>query len=130
MSVVTNLLLACDCGDAELDGHVPRGLAAVKAWCEGDDRGLGWPRPVDEVSGGTKHLETGLYAWGANYLAFDEFMEAVRTAPWRRPARVQVIVKGQEDDVFTTYTLTEKRTWQRHGPPSELEKYEVEHLEG
>lgn len=148
MSVVTNLLLVCSSYDAltiedARDGTVVRryqpGLDRVRAWCEGETGTeehrdsidlIGWPSAaVDAVSGGTKHMECGLYAWGANYLAFDEFMEVVRTAPRRHPTRVQVVVKEQDDDVFTTYTLSEIRTWRRWGPPSTLERYRIIHLE-
>lgn len=136
MSLVTNLILTCSCCDEPEDrddtAGYPRGLAFVHAWCTHEDRhyGLKWPKHIDNVSGGCKHLECGAWAWGANYLHLDEFLEVIQRAPWERPDEVQVFVKEQEADRFSVFSLDETReylgdgrgwipirTWDRWGPP-------------
>lgn len=130
MSVVTNLILAAGTFEHDYESGGERrltpGLAAVRAWCEGahlpadEPRSIdliGWPpSTVDAASGGTKHMECCVYAWGANYLVLGDFLEAVRTAPWRYPGRVQVFAKEQDDEIFSVYTLTAERTWLRWPP--------------
>lgn len=117
MSRVTNLLLTCFENTEYEDGELiafPPALAALKAWCENDELHypLGWPRKsVDAVSGGTKHLECDLWAWGANCLNLEDFLEVVRAAQWEYPEYVQVFVKGQDDDRFVVYNLTAESKW-------------------
>jgi hypothetical protein len=110
MSVVTNLLLKVSTVDTVEPEQVRafHGLAAVQAWCRGEDPEprLRWPsHEVTHVSGGTKNLEIGLWAWGANYLDLGGFLEAVRTALWQRPDEVQVLAQEQDQDRFQVWTL-------------------------
>lgn len=131
MSVVTNLLLAVavgdDCYERSNGAFVfPPGLAAVRAWCQGEtgdeihrqDRDLlRWPAAsVGQVAAGTKDMECGVYAWGANYLDLKTFLEVVRTAPWRHPDQVQVFVRDPTDDRFRFYNLTAARAWEPPAP--------------
>lgn len=126
MSVVTNVILAIASGDDEFEDQEPRvppGLQHVKDWCLGADpdsptilRLPRWPRPADEGSGGAKHLECGVYCWGANYLDIAGFLRAVATAPWEWPECVQVFIKGHEEERFRMLSLRpETRTWVTYG---------------
>ena len=56
--------------------------------------------------GGAKCLETPLYIAAFNYLPESEFMDFLRSLPWREPDEVQVITKRQHEDVFVVLTLS------------------------
>jgi hypothetical protein len=129
VSVVTSLLLSCSCND--YDGRDERpdlrcaAIRHVKAWCDGDHKGpdersidqIRFPdKDVDAVSAGTKHMQCHVYAWGANYLDLEGFLEAVRTAPWWRPGCVQVFARGEDDERFTVFNLGEDRQWEKPCP--------------
>jgi hypothetical protein len=117
-------------GEYEYEGErrLFRGLAAVRDWCEGriggethaQDRDLiRFPsKTVDSVSAGTRHMQTHVYAWGANFLDLEEFLEVVRTAPWRYPESVQVFAHNENDDAcrFVVYNLNADRSWSRCPP--------------
>jgi hypothetical protein len=136
VSVVTNLMLSVPVNSLEYKagalGTLLTGAGKhIRDWCEAvnvpeDERGtcrvIRFPeKTVDAVSAGTKHMEVDVYAWGANYLDLEGFLEAVRTAPWHRGwstlRRVQVFVMGQDDDFFSVYMLNEHQEWERWTPP-------------
>lgn len=107
MSRVTNVILAHgDLGNPEArteqinkffaneDGSPGGGFVHV------EDKGLpnGW-------YGGTKFLECELLLGAFNYLNLDKLIAHLRTIQWTFPDNVQLIVKGQDDDRFTTIDI-------------------------
>ena len=118
MSHVTNVILTFYCRDDNGDDFDPPGKAAVKAWCLDLELsgGMGWPKSIDVVSGGSKHIECGAYVWGVNYFKQAEFLEVVRKAPWYNPEYVQVFLQDQHQFVFTMMTLDKDRQWYIHDP--------------
>lgn len=55
--------------------------------------------------GGSRFLETPLWVAAFNYFCEDEFMEFIKTLPWREPEFVQLIMQDQEEDKFTVLEI-------------------------
>lgn len=76
-------------------------IAAINEWLEDNVDGE-LENVASLLSGG---LEAGCYAGALNYVDIDEFLAIVKAQPWRRPDTVQVLIKDQENPVFTVHTL-------------------------
>ncbi|MFA5135358.1 MAG: hypothetical protein WC505_06270 [Patescibacteria group bacterium] len=107
MSNVTNLLLAFCCSEDEDER-----IREVNAFFdpERDVRGLvavDDPKLPPHWYGGSKMLEVNLYLGAFNYFRETDFMEYLCTkVQWYSPEQVQVMIRREEDDVFTILTLT------------------------
>lgn len=66
----------------------------------------GWrhPRPL---------VELDMDCWGAyiNHLNVKNFFALLASLPWERPTWLQVLLKNEEDERFSAYTLNPDRTW-------------------
>jgi hypothetical protein len=102
MSYVTNVLLSFSVMEDsyETDGEdIYSIMTLVNTWLM--ERGYGaFGQHVDHVSGGHKHLETPLFAAGFNMFDLGDFLDMLRTLPWKEPSNVQVFVQEQDEDKF------------------------------
>ena len=55
--------------------------------------------------GGRKMLETPLFIAAFNYFSEDEFIKHLKTLNWKYPEDVQLIIKRQEEDIFSIVKL-------------------------
>jgi hypothetical protein len=106
MSYVDNVILSWSI----LENEDER-ISEINAWMRDN---AGGQQFVDvtahpEAYGGAKYLETTLLMGAFNYMPEEEFLQFLRTLPWRDPTDVQYIVKRQESDRFEIEVL---------GPPS------------
>jgi len=56
--------------------------------------------------GGRKMLETPLFIAAFNYFEEDEFINHLKILNWKYPEDVQLIIKRQDDDVFSVIGIT------------------------
>ncbi len=80
-------------------------LIAINDWLSSQ----GWVTLVDlgEAVGGMDRHRFGVEMWGAaiNRLDIPVFLEFVRQLPWVEPENVQILIKDQQDERFTLYTV-------------------------
>jgi len=57
--------------------------------------------------GGSKFPETPVYGLACNYIPPDLVREAIRAAPWKRPEDALVMLKGQNDNAWTVWHLSD-----------------------
>ena len=100
MSMVTNILLSFSLIEVDVtttgrdDYASCTPLNALQRFL--DDQPL---QQIDYMSG-KKCLEAELWVAAVNYLNTEEFIEGVRSAPWRVPDSVQLFIKEQDDEIF------------------------------
>lgn len=99
MSDVTNVLLAHDVVDAD-----PGRLDEINSWLT-TNLGQTLVEVADECVGGSKRLESILYAAAFDVASFnghfeEEFVSFLRDLPWKMRRSVQLFVQGQEDVRF------------------------------
>lgn len=110
MSRVTDIILACPAYEED-NGQLSLGLEYVKKHILELDGRLSWPKNIDTIAGGSKHMISNLYAWGANHLDLQGFLDIIANAPWQYIDEIQLFVKGEEDSRFKMYNLQENKTW-------------------
>lgn len=94
MSWVTNLIISFDSDDPNVD--------AIQQWFEENtDSPITPLHRCPEHYGGTKCLETSFLVGAYNYLRLDELLDFLYELEWESPESLQVLVKGEEDDIFT-----------------------------
>lgn len=103
MSVVTNIILNIGISEneeermKEVNNYFDNGVSFVSV----DDEKLprGW-------YGGSKMLECNIYIGAFNHLYFDDFMKHLQSVKWEYPKQLQIIVKGDDDNIFHIETLS------------------------
>lgn len=97
MSIVTNIMLAMDCGASEELIEIINDLIPQNGFVSVDDEKLpqGW-------YGGSKYLEVSLFIGAFNYLNLNKLVAAMRLIDYSEYdiSFVQLIVCGQHDDGF------------------------------
>ena len=58
---------------------------------------------VDQLAGGSKHLNCFLYAAGINYLPVTDFIEEFMEAPWQHPEMNRLLIRTEDADWPTCY---------------------------
>lgn len=61
---------------------------------------------VSKHSGGTKEMQVDVWLGAFNYMDETALVDVVRTAPWKYPECVQLMLKGEHDDRFKVYELS------------------------
>ena len=113
MSVVSNVILSFSISEAQVDRdkRLSHYILAdrIDQWLkENHYVGLGQNLEEWDKYGGQKHLETPIYVGAFNYLVPSAFANFVFSLPWEYPESVQLMIKGQEDEEFTVYSLCPK----------------------
>jgi hypothetical protein len=60
---------------------------------------------VDDRAGGDKIMQCDVYLAAVNHLDIENFVAAFKTAPWKDPDCVQLMLKDEEDLLFTVYAI-------------------------
>ncbi len=102
MSSVTNVIL---CWQGDGDGMIDR----VNEWMNQDEivsqgEGLITLDPCSSYIGGTKCFEGKIAIGAFNYLDKRLLIRHVARIDWKYPDTVQMMMKAQNEDVFTVYT--------------------------
>ena len=62
-------------------------------------------RQVNAHAGGKRSMNNNVYLAGINHLDADGLLKAFRDAPWNEPECVQLMLKKEEDNLYTMYSL-------------------------
>jgi hypothetical protein len=87
MSLVTNVILCCGLRDKHLVSSLPIDFS-----------------DIGKHFGGPKNCEAGVFGCAANYLQYEQLIDAVHALEWEQPLELQVIIKDQEDQRFSFLT--------------------------
>src|SRR5262245_44259689 len=105
MSVVTDIILVTIIDDgAERDGEHPN-VDRLNAWIhetQGPPEAL---RKVDDDAGGNKAMQCDVFMAAINYLDKPGLIRAFRGIPWEAAEAVQLMLKGEDDDLFTMFQI-------------------------
>jgi hypothetical protein len=94
MSVVTNIIVFASHADERLLSYVNRFF-----WnCRGLAR-------IHEHAGGPKYLEAEVWVGAFNYLPMPDFVAHLKSLAWDSPAEVQLLVRGQEAELWSFVDL-------------------------
>lgn len=96
MSKVTDIILITstdDCGNGvnEMQGYLKENHNNVSM------------RKVSALTGGNKHFQADVYMAAINHLDVDKFLSLYDTVVWENVRSVQLMLKEEEDDIFTIY---------------------------
>lgn len=108
MSYVDNVVLLMGCGEVhEKDDGTDElpALDRLNAWLQSTEGGK--LHLVDQHGTNSKAMECYVAVGAFNYLRREEFMQAFRGAGWEDPDEVQLMFKGQDDDVFSEHRVTD-----------------------
>ncbi len=99
MSRVTNMMILTFVRES--------GIEEVNKWLVENEH-----QPLVEISehaGGPRAMECRVWAAAQNYLDHEKFEEFVKTVRWQHLDHVQVLLKGQHDDLFSMVTPFEEK---------------------
>lgn len=105
MSVVTDIILVTAVDDRTTCREEPSATkfnsAIAARVCVGLEQAL---QQVDGHAGGNKAVQCDVFMAAINYLDRDALLTEFRKMKWESPECVQLMLKGEHDDVFTIYT--------------------------
>jgi hypothetical protein len=58
---------------------------------------------VNDYCGGDKYMQCDVFIAAINYLDIPAFLKAFHSITWECPESVQLMIKGEDDDLFTIY---------------------------
>lgn len=106
MSNITNLILSF-CGsenhnevDVFLNNYANKGREFKLVSIDNPALQNGW-------HGGTKHMESTIYIGAYNNFDHIDFLTYLKKFPWKYPEEVQLLIKCQYDDIFSSYLINE-----------------------
>ena len=106
MSVVSNVIRSFGICERELGGNNYERADRIDQWLKDSQyMGLGQDLGQWDGCGGQRKLETPIFVGAFNYLDHTAFIRFVFSLPWDAPENVQVLIQGQDDNVFTIYSL-------------------------
>lgn len=117
MSWVTNLIISFGFDDPN--------ERVIDKWFE-ENTGS-FTRPLHrfpEHYGGTKYLETSLLVGAYNYLPLDKLLDFLYELEWEEPESLQVLVKGEDDDIFTDHIDRSKVKLRPEPPIPPVERFQ------
>lgn len=103
MSVITKIILST-CFDSE---HC---VETLNKFLEAEYFPQDQLQEIGQHAGGGKEFDN-LYAAAINYFRVDEFLVEMRKQPWDYTADVQLLVKGEDDELFRSFTAEGKDTY-------------------
>jgi hypothetical protein len=77
-------------------------IEALNGWLEEQDLGALDELSTHVVSGG-KAMQSFVYGGAFNHMDLPAFREAVFSQPWVAPKRVQLLMKDEEEEVFSLF---------------------------
>jgi hypothetical protein len=91
MSNVTSIILITAPRD--------EGIKAIQDWLEAQGKPI--LKEISNHAGGNKGFGSQLWVAAINYLREDLFIRTVEAINWKEPEFMQLLIKGEMDDVFT-----------------------------
>jgi hypothetical protein len=109
MSWVTDVLLTVNLEERFDDDYNAlescEALDKINAWLETRELGK-----LDELSShvlsGGKAMQCHLYGGAFNFMKVDEFITLVLSQTWKQPESVMLLIKDEEQNVFTVHQIT------------------------
>jgi hypothetical protein len=99
MSVVTNVLICLNLLEEIDDQATTPPISEINDYLS--SRGYGGLARVDDLAGGNKAFQAGVWLGAFNHLNIKEFMDVVKSRDWLCRDDVQVLLKKEEDYTFT-----------------------------
>lgn len=100
MSYVTNVILLCGLSEESGGEDVYPAIDELNKWLTDSNYQHAGLFHLNGHEGGHKAWEAEVFGGAFNYLSIDEFMKKVSAVKWEQPDCVQVLFKGQEDEVW------------------------------
>jgi len=97
MSQVTDIILCCSLSEEHGDDSFPP-IDHVNQWLVAE--GKGQLNHLNRAMGGGKAMQADVFGGAFNYLNIAQFISVVCDAGWERPDCVQVMIKGENDELF------------------------------
>lgn len=106
MSYVTNVILTFGPEWATEDEQAKSNMQKINDWlCENNCGAFRFPLgAIDAAVGGTKSLDCEIFVGAFNYLNVEGFADLVFSLSWEWPDEVQILVKNQDADLFSSLT--------------------------
>lgn len=111
MSYVTDIILIVDILEEENketgEYRLVKRLNAEMARIHPSQAGPDWPMfvRVDKTSGGGKVMQASVFQAAINFLDEVAFWELLRSIPWEHPENLQIVMKRENETLFTLYHL-------------------------
>jgi hypothetical protein len=100
MSYVSNVILSFSIGEGDSERDHADVIERVNEYFARESKnGFRIPEHNDWY-GGSKTLERPTFIGAFNYIGLDDFLDHLRTLPWKEPESVQVIICDQHDDEY------------------------------
>jgi hypothetical protein len=103
MSVVTGVIITCDLGEEDGDDNFPA-INFVNEYLERERKGK--LNHLNEYAGGFKAWQMDVFGGAFNYLDHSAFADVLRSAPWREPDNVTLLIHGENDEAAREVRLT------------------------
>jgi len=97
MSQVTDIILCCSLTEEMGDDNFPP-IMRINAWLESENKGS--LSHLNRAMGGHKAMQADVFGGAFNYLDIERFISIVCDAGWENPSFVQVLIKGEDDELF------------------------------
>jgi hypothetical protein len=102
MSRVTDIILVSSIDDGGSRRDQPVNVQRLDRWLQ--ERHPGYRLiQVDAQVQGPKAMQCDIFLGAVNYLDREDFLAAFHAIDWELPGCVQLMLKGEEEDVFTVY---------------------------
>lgn len=98
MSVVTDVIVLVSLAEEDPEDTFPP-IDEINNWLLSHGQHVGLNH-LNGNEGGHKAWQCDVFGGAFNYLNADEFARTVATAQWKSPDRVQLLVKGEEDEIW------------------------------
>jgi hypothetical protein len=102
MSSVTDIILSTTIEDGATEEETHPNADVLSNWLVTNYKG-GLVK-VDQLAGGNKAMQRDVFLAAINYLDHEAFLALFHSVNWEWPEDVQLLLKGEHDDVFTVHT--------------------------
>lgn len=115
MSRVADVIISCslleEFGGDDPDGRAVPALTILNGWLreKGKSAEQGLVR-VDDYAGGFKAMQCVIAIGAFNYLDIGAFLKVAWSLNWGDPQGVQIMIKDEEDELFSVYRFGEEKT--------------------
>jgi hypothetical protein len=106
MSHVTDIILSTMLGDGENREEKHPNVDQLNKYLS-ENYGGWYLVKVDEKAGGGKSMQCDLFIAAINHLNIPEFLDVFYKIEWEGPEYVQLFLKDEHDERFTTYIPTQ-----------------------
>jgi hypothetical protein len=105
MSHVADIILTCDLGEEDGDDNWPA-INHINEYLSSENKGV--LTNIGKHAGGHKALQVEVFGGAFNYLDWEGFAQALRTAPWESPENVVLLVQDEHDEILKPVWLNPK----------------------